>query len=52
VFSSHPWLPKRVLALQTFAESELFRRHAALGPGGLDMNEVDERVHDYIKVVG
>jgi Zn-dependent protease with chaperone function len=52
VFSSHPWLPKRVLALQTFAESELFRRHAALGPGGLTMSEVDERVHDYIKVVG
>jgi len=52
VFSSHPWLPKRVLALQTFAESELFRRHAALGPGGLSMAEVDERVHGFIKVIG
>ncbi len=40
VFSSHPWLPKRVLALQAFAESELFRRHAGLGPGGLDMAQV------------
>jgi Zn-dependent protease with chaperone function len=52
VFSSHPWLPKRVLALQTFAESELFRRHAGLGAGGLSMSEVDERVHGFIKVVG
>lgn len=52
VFSSHPWLPKRVLALQTFAESELFRKHAGLGAGGLSMEQVDERVHDYIKVVG
>jgi len=52
VFSSHPWLPKRVLALQAFAESELFRRHAGLGSGGLAMAEVDERVHDYIKVIG
>jgi len=52
VFSSHPWLPKRVLALQTFAESELFRRHAGLGAGGLSMSQVDERVHDFIKVIG
>lgn len=52
VFSSHPWLPKRVLSLQTFAESELFRRHAGLGSGGLSMAEVDERVHGYIKVIG
>ena len=52
VFSSHPWLPKRVLALQAFAESELFRRHAGLGDGGLSMPQVDERVHGYIKVIG
>jgi hypothetical protein len=41
-----------VLALQTFAESELFRRHAGLGPGGLSMDDVDERVHGFIKVIG
>jgi len=52
VFSSHPWLPKRVLSLQAFAESELFRRHAGLGPGGLGMAAVDERVHGYIRVIG
>ncbi len=49
--ASHPWLPKRVLALRAFAESELFRAHAGLGPGGLSMDEVDARVHDVIKVV-
>ncbi len=52
VFSSHPWLPKRVLALRTFAESQLFRKHVGGGPGGLSMQEVDEKVHEIIKVVG
>jgi Zn-dependent protease with chaperone function len=52
IFATHPWLPKRVLALRTFAESELFRRHTGLGPDGISMGEVDERVHGLIKVVG
>jgi Zn-dependent protease with chaperone function len=52
VFATHPWLPKRVLALRAFGESELFRKHAGLGPGGLSMKEVDEKVHDLIKVLG
>jgi len=52
VFSSHPWLPKRVLALRVFGGSELFRKHAGLGEGGLGMTAVDEQVHDLIKVVG
>lgn len=50
--ASHPWLPKRVIALRQFAESELYRKHAGLGAGGLSMEEVDEKVHDVIKVVG
>lgn len=50
-FASHPWLPKRVLALRAFAESELYRTHAGLGPGGISMEEVDARVHGVIKVV-
>ena len=50
--ASHPWLPKRVLALRAFAESELFRKHAGLGAGGLSMTEVDEKVHGIIKVLG
>ncbi len=49
--ASHPYLPKRVIALRYFAESELYRKHAGLGEGGLSMEEVDQKVHDIIKVV-
>lgn len=52
VFDTHPWLTKRVLALRAFEESELFRKAAGLGEGGLTMAEVDEKVHAIIKVVG
>ncbi|MFO0677419.1 MAG: M48 family metallopeptidase [Polyangiaceae bacterium] len=44
VFATHPWLPKRVLAMRAFAESEMYRGAAGLGTGGLAMDEVDERV--------
>ncbi len=30
VFATHPWLPKRVLAMRVFGESQLF--HKAIGP--------------------
>jgi len=46
---SHPTLPKRVLAIRAFAESELYRRHAGL-EGGLSMQEVDAKVQELIKV--
>jgi len=49
--ASHPWLPKRVIALRHFADSELYRKHAGLGSGGLSMAEVDEKVHGVIKVL-
>ena len=39
-------------ALTAFSESELYRKHAGIGPGGLSMHEVDDRVHSIIKVVG
>lgn len=52
ITASHPWLPKRVMALRVFAESELYRKHAGLGEGGITMQEVDEKVHGIIKVVG
>jgi Zn-dependent protease with chaperone function len=52
LLSTHPFLPKRVLALRVFADSELYRRRTGRGDGGLGMTEVDERVHDYVKVVG
>lgn len=52
VFSSHPWLPKRVLALKAFGESQLYKRHTGGDSDGLSMEEVDNRVHTIIKVVG
>lgn len=52
VFSTHPWLPKRVLALKAFGDSQLYRRHVGAGDDGLTMEEVDNKVHDIIKVVG
>jgi Zn-dependent protease with chaperone function len=51
VFATHPWLPKRVLALRHFGDSELFRRRTGRGETGLRMEEVDERVHQIIRVV-
>lgn len=50
--ASHPWLPKRVVALRAFAESALFREQQEAGSGGLTMDEVDEKVHEVIKVAG
>jgi hypothetical protein len=52
VMATHPWLPKRVMALRAFAESELYRQHAGVGAGGLTMKEVDDKVHGIIKVIG
>ncbi len=49
VFATHPWLPKRVLAMRVFGESQLF--HKALGQpdAGLSMSEVDSRVSGLLK---
>lgn len=52
VLATHPWLPKRVLALRTFGESQLFRQHVGLGDDGLSMEDVDRQVHEVVKVVG
>jgi Zn-dependent protease with chaperone function len=49
VFATHPWLPKRVLAMRTFAESELYRKAVGLGEGGLSMKDVDDRVLALLK---
>ncbi len=48
----HPFLPKRVRALRAFGQSELFRRRAGLGEGGRSLEDVDDEVHGYIKVLG
>jgi Zn-dependent protease with chaperone function len=44
IFATHPWLPKRVLAMRVFAESQLFRRAIGAPADGLSMTEVDARV--------
>lgn len=47
---THPYLPKRVKALQTFTQSEYFRRR--LGQeGGLSLAEVDKQVDEIISVL-
>jgi Zn-dependent protease with chaperone function len=49
--ASHPFLPKRVLAMRVFAEAELYKKHAAGSntPTGLSMPEVDDRVKGLLK---
>jgi Zn-dependent protease with chaperone function len=49
VFATHPYLPKRVLAMRVFAQSELYRKAAGTGTEGLTMPEVDERVKALLK---
>jgi Zn-dependent protease with chaperone function len=51
-FATHPYLPKRVLALRAFAESELYRKVAEAGEGGLSMEEVDKKTSDIIQILG
>jgi Zn-dependent protease with chaperone function len=51
IAASHPWLPKRIKALHAFAESRLYRQQVG-AKGGISMDEVDERVHAIIKVLG
>lgn len=52
ITASHPWLPKRVLALRAFADSALYRTHTGQGDSGDSMETVDEKVHEIIKIVG
>ena len=52
VFASHPWLPKRVLAMRVFAESRLYRQAVGQIPAGLTMSEVDSRVASLLKGEG
>ena len=49
-FASHPYLPKRIHALRVFADSELYRKAASLGAGGLDMDEVDRLTSAIIQI--
>jgi Zn-dependent protease with chaperone function len=49
VFATHPWLPKRILAMRVFGQSQLYRKSAGLGDDGLSMIEVDDRVKALLK---
>jgi Zn-dependent protease with chaperone function len=49
VFATHPWLPKRVLAMRVFAQSELYGKILDPAAGGLAMSEVDSRVAALLK---
>jgi Zn-dependent protease with chaperone function len=56
---SHPYLPKRILALRVFEQSALYRKSAGLGSGDsgtgvsadLSMEEVDERTEAILSVL-
>lgn len=48
--ATHPFLPKRVLAMRVFAQSELYKKTANVSPAsGLSMAEVDDRVKALLK---
>jgi Zn-dependent protease with chaperone function len=49
VFATHPWVPKRVLAIRVFAESALYRSSIGMPGSGLSMTEVDDRVRALLK---
>jgi Zn-dependent protease with chaperone function len=51
LFATHPWLPKRMLALRAFEKSRLYRKRMGLGDDGLSMKEVDDKVQEIVKVV-
>jgi len=51
LFASHPFVPKRVQALKTFAETAVYRKAIGLGEGGMTMEECDNRTHEIIKVI-
>jgi hypothetical protein len=47
-FATHPWLPKRVLAMREFAKSDFYRNAIGL-QGGVSMPDVDARVSALLK---
>src|SRR5260370_31259153 len=49
VFATHPWLPKRVLAMRVFGESQLYHKAIGQPPTGLTMSEVDGQVSALLK---
>ncbi len=52
MMATHPYLPKRIRALQLFAESRMYRQAIGAGDDGLDLRVIDERVDDIIRILG
>ena len=52
MFATHPYLPKRIRALQLFAQSEMYRKAVGLGDDGTSLHDVDDQVDEIIKVLG
>ncbi len=50
MFASHPYLPKRISALRTFAQSAVYREAIGL-EGGTDMDEIDRQTTEIIKII-
>jgi Zn-dependent protease with chaperone function len=51
VFRSHPYVPKRIEALKLFAETEFYRRHAAIATSGRSMHDCDAEVAKLLSVL-
>ena len=49
VFATHPWLPKRVLAMRVFGDSQLYHKAIGQPATGLTMSEVDGQVAALLK---
>ncbi len=50
LLASHPYLPKRIRALQLFAESRLYRNELGL-EGGLELDAVDAKTAEILRIL-
>ncbi len=50
LLASHPYLPKRIRALQLFAESRLYRNELGL-EGGLELDAVDAKTGEILRIL-
>ncbi|MBL8678833.1 MAG: M48 family metallopeptidase [Myxococcales bacterium] len=50
LLQSHPYIPKRIKAVQLFLESEVYRKPAGLA-GGVELAAIDKQVAELVKVL-
>ncbi|MDP3275608.1 MAG: M48 family metallopeptidase [Deltaproteobacteria bacterium] len=50
LLKSHPYLPKRIRAVQMFSDSEVYRKSGGL-EGGVELVELDKQVAELVKVL-